>query len=857
MAVLLSPYGGVGAQFLDNSGNVLTGGKIYTYAAGTTTPQVAYASSAGTTPLSNPIILNAAGRVPTGEIWITDGQTYKFVLTDSNDVLIATYDNITGINSNFVNFTNEQEIQTATAGQTVFNLTTMTYQPATNSLSVFVDGVNQYGPGAQYAYVETDSDTVTFTSGLHVGAEVKFTTSSTNSSAGGDAFNVSYLAPFTGAVGTNVGDKLSEIVSINDFGGVNDGVTNNTTAFASADAVNQPIYVPEGVYYTTVIPTNKYYGPGQILVLTETFYLDYAIPTKLIDGLSAPSPDPEEDLGTRYFNLIAGQNSGAAVTSNTARATTIYGSEALLLDTDPVRATGFGKQVFKNMTDIYSSDAFGADAIGQGDFVNRCAGFGANTLKWAGSTDPVAVAHDYYRYLDPITSTGDFLTAVGLDAPNRWPTIRPDFVGSIPTPNPAVVPTSSAEVIQSVAMGRNALLHSLKTDSNVAVGVNAMAYALDNEFNVAVGTRALRDTVSGNRNTAVGNNAGVQNISGFNNVALGFQALGLGSHTGDNVAIGYNAAYSLTGTNVAPSPSPTARRNVYIGPQAGQNATDGAFNVAIGSVALYNNSASNNTAVGAAALGENTTGIRNTAVGFDALNANTTGGYNVAVGMYALDSTTTASENTAVGYQALTSNITGTQSVAVGFNSLFNNTVSQNTAIGHNALRFTQAGGSNIGNANCVGLGYDTRVSGSNQVQLGNSSTTTYAYGAVQDRSDVRDKADVKDTALGLAFIKELRPVEYRWDMRDDYIVNENGEIKHLPKDGSKKRKRLHQGLIAQDIKAVCEKLGVDFGGLQDHSVNGGDDVLTVGYAELIAPLIKAVQELSAEVSELKAKIKE
>ena len=173
MAVNLSPIWGAGAQLLDNSGNVLSGGKIYTYAAGTTTPAATYTSSNGLTANSNPIILNSAGRVPY-EIWLTDGISYKFVLKDSNDVLIATYDNLTGINSNFVPYTGQQEIQTATAGQTVFNLTTFKYITGMNNISVYVDGVNQYGPGAQYAYVETDTDTVTFVSGLHVGASVKF-----------------------------------------------------------------------------------------------------------------------------------------------------------------------------------------------------------------------------------------------------------------------------------------------------------------------------------------------------------------------------------------------------------------------------------------------------------------------------------------------------------------------------------------------------------------------------------------------------------------------------------------------------------------------------------------------------------
>lgn len=269
MAVNLSPVGGVAAQFLDNNGNVLTGGKIYTYAAGTTTPQTTYTSFNGLVAQANPIILNASGRVPTGEIWLTDGLVYKFVLTDANDVTIGTYDNVVGINSNFVNFTNRQEIQTATAGQTVFTLTTMDYQPGTNSLTVFVDGVNQYGSGAQYAYVETDSTTVTFNTGLHVGAEVKFTTSQLNSTAGNDAFLVSYVPPFTGSAATNVGAKLSETVSVKDFGAVGDGVADDTAAIQAAidylltSNTRGYVFMPAGTYRTTA--TINVGGSGNIL----------------------------------------------------------------------------------------------------------------------------------------------------------------------------------------------------------------------------------------------------------------------------------------------------------------------------------------------------------------------------------------------------------------------------------------------------------------------------------------------------------------------------------------------------------------------------------------------------------------
>jgi hypothetical protein len=274
MAVNLSPYGGVGAQFLDNSGNVLTGGKIFTYAAGTTTNQATYTTSAGNVPHSNPIILDASGRVPSGgEIWLTDGSAYKFILRDSNDVLIATYDNVTGINSNFVAFTNQQEIQTATAGQTVFNLTTMTYPPGTNSLSVFVDGVNQYGPGAQYAYLETDGDTVTFVNGLHVGALVKFTTSQLNSSGlQANAFQVSYTPPFTGSVGTNVGDKLAQYVSVKDFGAVGDGVTDDTAAMqAAVDAGQYEIDLVGGIYRITSVVT---FDENNMIIKNGTLLFD-------------------------------------------------------------------------------------------------------------------------------------------------------------------------------------------------------------------------------------------------------------------------------------------------------------------------------------------------------------------------------------------------------------------------------------------------------------------------------------------------------------------------------------------------------------------------------------------------------
>ena len=97
MTVFLSPLAGAGQQFLDNSGNPLTGGLLYTYVAGTTTPETTYTTISGVTAHTNPIVLDAAGRLP-AEVWLTGEIAYKMVLRTSAGALIGTYDDIYGIN---------------------------------------------------------------------------------------------------------------------------------------------------------------------------------------------------------------------------------------------------------------------------------------------------------------------------------------------------------------------------------------------------------------------------------------------------------------------------------------------------------------------------------------------------------------------------------------------------------------------------------------------------------------------------------------------------------------------------------------------------------------------------------------
>jgi len=136
MAVSISLFAGIGAQFFTDDGVPLAGGLIYSYAAGTTTPKTTYTSSAGNIAHPNPIILNSAGRVPGGEIWLTLGG-YKFILATSTNVTIATYDNVFSVAGDFNLVSNF----TGNGTQTIFVLAIAPISE--NSTQIYINGVYQ------------------------------------------------------------------------------------------------------------------------------------------------------------------------------------------------------------------------------------------------------------------------------------------------------------------------------------------------------------------------------------------------------------------------------------------------------------------------------------------------------------------------------------------------------------------------------------------------------------------------------------------------------------------------------------------------------------------------------------------
>lgn len=232
------------------------------------------------------------------------------------------------------------------------------------------------------------------------------------------------------------------------------------------------------------------------------------------------------------------------------------------------------------------------------------------------------------------------------------------------------------------------------------------------------------------------------------------------------------------------------------------------------------------------------------------------------------------SENLAIGVNAMPLNTGGNQNVSVG-NLTMSYAVnsSQNTALGYLSLRLMQDGSQATALTNSTGIGYNARVSGNNQIQLGNAGSGPYAYTALQIRSDERDKADKHkiEGDVAVEFVRGLDSYFYKYDYRDDYVEEYEVQVgidkdalpvferrvRILDKDGSKKRVRDHAGFLAQQVKELMDKLGLDFGMYQDHLVDGGCDVKTLAYEQTIPFLSKSIDVAFTRIEEIESRLHE
>ena len=375
--------------------------------------------------------------------------------------------------------------------------------------------------------------------------------------------------------------------------------------------------------------------------------------------------------------------------------------------------------------------------------------------------------------------------------------------------------------------------------------------------NTAYGFKAMDAITTGDDNTAMGENALSAITTGNNNVGYGKNAIQKAASSGGNVAVGDSALKELNYDGNS--------YNVAIGHNAGLNLTNSAYNTLVGGF------------VGDGFDTEN----HNTAFGYQALGGSVAGGeFNTCLGSYTGDAITSSDHNVLVGYAAGTDLQGGGalegQNTCIGSNSGGQLTTGfQNICIGHSA-----------GNGEGDGVGTDP-LTGYRNILIGPYSNTQASdalhaivigygiSGAAQDftfgrssnvvsndfdadanwsrSSDVRKKRNINDQGLGLDFINDLRTVNFQWKPSNEFPK----EWKDYSEENNMDLDRVMHGFIAQEVKEALDKHASD----QDKNFTGwtvGEDGMQNTSREMfVIPLIKAVQELSAQVEELKAKLED
>tara|TARA_B100000963_G_scaffold166007_2_gene144163 strand:+ start:856 stop:3282 length:2427 start_codon:yes stop_codon:yes gene_type:complete len=423
----------------------------------------------------------------------------------------------------------------------------------------------------------------------------------------------------------------------------------------------------------------------------------------------------------------------------------------------------------------------------------------------------------------------------------------------------------------NVAVGHQAGTAITTGIANVIVGANAGDAMTTGLINVLVGTNAGSGLTEGLENVAMGHNSLLVDTKGQRSTALGYGTLAAQNFTSltevYNTAVGFNAGASITTGTVntliggfCGDTMTTGGSNAGVGYQALDGCTDGAGNAALGYRAGYSiTSGARNVALGEQALRGVTTGNDNIGLGTQSFFATCTGSANIGMGYRSLFSLTSGSSNVALGYQAGMDIDTESNSTYVGYRAGLNHTQGDNVAIGY------QVNTNNCGNI--ITIGYDCATVGNLHITMGNGSGANRIYNSFTANanwtrvSDQRWKKDVEtNTDCGLSFVNDLRTVTFKkkapnevdksmasYDSDDDGI-NENG-LRTVP---------THKmyGFLAQEVKQAMDKHNItDFGGWDE--AEDSDKTQGISESMFVIPLVKAVQELSTQVTTLTDRITE
>lgn len=485
MTVDLAFIGGAGWQFFDNSGNPLSGGKIYTYAAGTTTPLATYTSRDGLTANTNPIILDSAGRTPE-QIWSTDGVFYKYVLKTATEVSLRTFDNI---------------------GSNAYSI----IQSELTLLNAQVSAID--------STLEYQSTSLTR------GGQPSAVASATPGNPNGTYY---YRVTNVGPTGESAAGIPSSSVSAAN-------VQINVTVPVSGDLT----VTSRNLYRTAAGAADSVLGQlvGTILNNTTTSFVD-----NVADGaLGVFAPDFDSSGGVFYLNgnpWLSGNSISTRLGTNAnpsdvGYANTAIGANSLSTNVNGFRNTAVGVDAMQFNQTGSEMTAVGVHALGGNTTGRQSCAFGYGTLEYSNGTansafGTAAAANTttagnnsaFGAYALQLNTTGGSNTAVGVNAGYNLTTGVVNVCVGVQAGN--TIGGGNFNTYVGGASGGNAT-----TSFNAAVGYSSLGSLTTGAGNTAVGGSAGTSITTGNNNCFVGTNAGnnvLQKVDADTTIAIGFGA---------------------------------------------------------------------------------------------------------------------------------------------------------------------------------------------------------------------------------------------------------------------------------------------------------------------------------------------
>jgi hypothetical protein len=480
----------------------------------------------------------------------------------------------------------------------------------------------------------------------------------------------------------------------------------------------------------------------------------------VIGKLSLASPATVDSAGNSLLltpgnnNFYAGPSAG--ISNGLGVANTGLGGGSLEGNTDGTNNTAIGFQTLFNNTNGSYNVAIGERTLYQNTSGNNNTGVGRHALQANGVGDDNTA--NGWEALSSLAN-GSNNIALGYQAGNSFGANESSNIdiGNLGVPGDNnIIRIGSGQTSTYIAGVINGDGHGL-TNLNAAqlsgvlplgqlpgavITNNEGGVTLDNvtvggnltlgdPANIYIGSSGLLHA-DDEGNFFAGLNAGNLATKGTYNIALGSGALLFDTTGFDNTACGPDTLFQNT----------SGSYNTAYGAAALENNATGSNNTAIGLGALFaNTKGSNNTASGYGALGNNTTGNNNTASGFNAMGGVSAGtsAANTAIGGYAIYDVTTGYNNTAAGYQALQADSSGFDNVGIGVATFQVNSAGfQNTGIGTYAFQNMTAGTGNVGLG--VYAGYDLD-NGTNNIYIGN-------YGVSSENDVIRIGQSQTETYL-------------------------------------------------------------------------------------------------------------